>query len=124
MNREDARLLREIKLRNAEIGHHFFSPGAMKFFDSKIHGCYQGHLGTVFYTSEQYPGNPRTYCVRYVKKSGAIGTIGPRLQNAYEAKECAQYLSGKYSMTMCFLSNSPVGEVMQIGPALLKQERN
>ena len=122
MTKESAAIMREIRTRNAEIGHHFFSPGAMRFFQSKIHELYVGPSGKVFYTSEQYETSPRTYRVRYVRKDGSIGTIGPPLFDILDARSCAQYLSGRYSMDMIYLSDSPTAEVMNLGPALLKKE--
>ena len=55
------RIIRE----NQEKGRFFFSPGAMRFFRSRVHyHVYQGPGGIYFVTSEQGPHAPRLFTVR------------------------------------------------------------
>lgn len=78
--------IEEIKKRNAEIGHHFFEPGTMAFFGSRIEDVRQGSKladGRFFVTSEQDKGlgvrawdGKRRYTVRMAMPDGSIKTIG------------------------------------------------
>lgn len=77
----------EIKSANRRIGKHFFSPGAMRFFNSKVHpGVYGNHY---FITSEQN-GNEslRRYSIRRCDE-GEISTIGEynEIKSLAEAKK-------------------------------------
>lgn len=55
----------EIRRANADAGLYFFSPGAMRFFRSRVHDrVYQGPGGVFFVTSEQGPDDVRRYTVR------------------------------------------------------------
>ena len=67
----------EIKAANAAAGLHFFQPGAMRFFRSKVESPVIE--GRVFVTSEQFvdhEGNadPRTFTVRRASDDGSIDT--------------------------------------------------
>lgn len=54
-----------IVAESKRLGSHFFSPNAMKFFNSRVHSDLYG--GRFFVTSEQNGwGNPRRYTVRMV----------------------------------------------------------
>lgn len=72
-----------IKRRNADAGLHFFSPGAMRFFASRV--CSQTFDlvdgGALFVTSEQFrssSGNGRRgYTVRrFLPLTAGIDTVG------------------------------------------------
>ena len=53
----------EIRQHNQAIGHYFFSPGAMRFFRSKVGRYVIG--GQYFITSEQFNNDsPRLYTIR------------------------------------------------------------
>ena len=74
----------QIKARNAEVGHHFFEAGALRFFRSRIgKTVYQGPGGIYFVTSEQFVGSngytaPRRYSVRrFDPSTGAVDSAGP-----------------------------------------------
>lgn len=55
----------KIRAADREAGRHFFSPGTMRFFKSRIHSrVYQGNGGIYFVTSEQGPHGPRLFTVR------------------------------------------------------------
>lgn len=76
--------VREIRARNAELGHYFFQPESMRFFASRIlRDCYPAAdgSGTYFVTSEQFrpvDGAPhaRLYTVRLSRLDGSIDTVG------------------------------------------------
>jgi hypothetical protein len=65
--------IKEIKEANKAIGHHWFSTGAMRFFDSRIlRGVIGGHY---FISSERFDHNtPRTYTVRVACDDGRVET--------------------------------------------------
>jgi hypothetical protein len=66
--------IEEIKDANAVVGQLWFSPATMRFFDSRIES---GVLrGAYFVTSEQPPGGPRVFSVRYADERGYVTTIG------------------------------------------------
>ena len=63
----------QIKQANEAIGHHWFEPGAMRFFRSRIGQTVYG--GRFFVTSEQFDyRSPRLYTVRRANDDGSIGT--------------------------------------------------
>jgi hypothetical protein len=63
----------QLKAINKGHGGHFFDPGAMRFFNSKVHGpVYVGSDGWYFVTSEQHESNPRKYTIRKMDKEGNI----------------------------------------------------
>jgi hypothetical protein len=67
--------LHEIRKANESIGHHWFEPDTMRFFDSKIETGVIG--GRYFVTSERPdPDTPRRYSVRMVQDDGSIDTVG------------------------------------------------
>lgn len=73
-----------IKARNEEIGHHFFSPSTMAFFDSIV---YDETFGYYFVTSEKGPSGVRAFTVRHQNEDGTIDTVGefqqwPTLESA------------------------------------------
>ena len=80
----------DIKKRNQEVGHHFFDPATMRFFDSKV---YDKVFGDYFVTSEQAPAGLRRYSVRKVNwVTGEVVTVGQfqefeSLREAYRAAE-------------------------------------
>jgi len=63
-----------IKAANSAAGQHFFDPGAMRFFKSKVDTFIFGER--FFVTSEQGPNDVRRYSVREAKFDGSIDTIG------------------------------------------------
>ena len=68
----------DVKRINKEKGQHFFSKGAMRFFNSRIET--RGNLikGKYFITSEQFDrDSPRLYSVKkFNKESGSIDQVG------------------------------------------------
>ena len=64
-----------IKRANDELGHFFFSDGAMRFFNSRIHRNI--YAGRFFITSERYDSKtPRLYTIRRANDDGSIGDVG------------------------------------------------
>jgi hypothetical protein len=90
----------EIRAANKALGHHWFSPDTLRFFDSRIlDGVIRGRL---FVTSES-PGTDggRRYTIRIAQDSGEVDTVGEFMGYAtqHEARiyaasvplvECAQ----------------------------------
>jgi hypothetical protein len=73
-----------IKAANAEAGYHWFEPGTLRFFASRVGDTvYQGPGGVYFVSSEQFkmtgrPDGPRRYTVRrFLPETGAVVTVGP-----------------------------------------------
>ena len=64
----------DVKRANAETGHHWFEPQAMRFFQSRISRNLIG--GRWFVSSERGPNSVRKYTVRVVRADGAIDTEG------------------------------------------------
>lgn len=69
----------QIKANNARNGRYFFSKGAMKGFNSRVHDVV--YSGCVFVTSERnnmpYSApQPRVYTVRVAMADGSIQTFG------------------------------------------------
>ena len=65
----------DIRAANERLCHHFFSPGARRFFRSRIlDGVIQGCL---FITSERHSDrDPRLYTIRRAFPSGCVSTVG------------------------------------------------
>lgn len=56
---------------------HFFSDGAMRFFQSRTSQlAYPFKEGYLFWTSERDGKEPRAYTVRYLRIDGSITKIG------------------------------------------------
>ena len=97
----------DIRLANRQAGWHFFEPGAMRFFDSRIgRTVYEGSGGVYFVTSEQFHGSggytaPRKYTVhRFDPKTGRISGVGDfnkstRAVAVRLARRCANGGSGQ-----------------------------
>ena len=66
--------IQEIRDKNRSINHHFFSGGALRFFNSRIGDTV--YKKKYFITSERYETEPRKFSVRYVTSKGDIETIG------------------------------------------------
>lgn len=69
----------QIKANNARNGYYFFSKGALKSFNSRIHDVVYGQC--VFVTSERNDipycrPQPRVYTVRIAMANGSIETYG------------------------------------------------
>lgn len=70
------RTVADVKARQRERGMHWFEPGAIRFFRTKIHTSELIH-GRYFVTSEQFDdASPRLYSVRMVKPNFGINTVG------------------------------------------------
>ena len=73
------RTIDQMKAANARLGHHWFTPGAMRFFNSRaLSGVYAGRL---FVSSEQYRSRhtgyrARLYTIRAVSDAGGVSTVG------------------------------------------------
>jgi hypothetical protein len=67
----------QLKELARDCGNHFFTPGAMRFFNSRVSNNVWG--GRYFITSERYSDEPRRYTVReFVYSEGrlTIDTVG------------------------------------------------
>ena len=70
-----------IKRANKGIGHHFFSKGALRFFNSTVYPRVYG--GRFFVTSEFHCGTHESHCgttpvrytVRGAQQDGAVKTV-------------------------------------------------
>lgn len=70
--------IQQIRDANEARGHHFFEPGAMRFFRSRIGRTVYG--GRYFITSEQFVDSnyrawPRQYTIRRANDDGSIDTV-------------------------------------------------
>lgn len=74
MYHDDIAEIGKIRRRNAAAGQYFFSPGAMRFFDSIVYSKVYG--GRYFITSERAPGFKRKFIIREALDSGEIETVG------------------------------------------------
>lgn len=65
----------DIRNANKAIGHHWFEPGTMRFFQSRIAS---GVLGGRYFVTSEKDGcsNPRRYTVRVADNVGRIDTVG------------------------------------------------
>lgn len=68
----------DVRAANKARGHHFFEPGTLRFFRSRIGS--ELHGGRYFITSEQFVGSSgrgaRLFTVREVKPDGSCATVG------------------------------------------------
>jgi hypothetical protein len=64
----------EVKAANAALGHGWFEPSSMGWFETKIETNVQ--RGRYFVTSEQPPSGPRTFSVREIDDEGRVTTVG------------------------------------------------
>ena len=75
--------IEDIKAANAKAGWHYFEPGTMRFFKSRVLSqVFEGKGGIYFVTSEQFVGSegakPRRYTIRQFNPTTAdISTFGP-----------------------------------------------
>lgn len=92
----------QVKNSNASNGFYFFSKGAMRGFNSRVHDTL--YNGCVFVTSEKndmpyMPPQPRVYTVRVAMDDGSIETYGSmgdyatRAQAHTAARELAKELA-------------------------------
>jgi hypothetical protein len=66
--------IEEIKQANADNDGYWFSPGAMRYFGSRISKEVIG--GCLFVTSEDFPASGRLYSIRHADPNGKISTVG------------------------------------------------
>ena len=64
--------IQQIKDANKAIGHHWFEPGTLRFFNSRVSGPV---IGNMFVSSEKGPDEIRRYTIRKCT-NGAITTVG------------------------------------------------
>jgi hypothetical protein len=88
----------DIKRHAEHKGSHWFSPGAVYFFKSRICGeAYEGPGGIYFVSSERFDGRcQRRYTIRqYNPQTGAVSTYGEfqGFTNARAAKKEAAWLA-------------------------------
>lgn len=77
----------DLKEKNKELGHHFFSPETMRFFGSKIESGILG--GNYFITSEKnFDDTKREFKVRSFAQNGKVN--GNPLGKTFETKEQAK----------------------------------
>jgi hypothetical protein len=102
--------INDIKRANESAGQEFFSPGAMKFFASRV--CptvHQGPGGIYFVTSEQYKGSvtlPRKYTVRKFDPDTGRVSSASALQ-AYSDRKAAQNAAGQLAATEHCMGDKP-----------------
>ena len=65
-------VIQQIKDANKAIGHHWFEPGTLRFFNSRVSGPV---IGNMFVSSEKGPDGVRRYTIRKCT-NGAINTVG------------------------------------------------
>ena len=77
----------DLKEKNKELGHHFFSPETMRFFGSKIESGILG--GNYFITSEKnFDDTKREFRVRSFAPTGKIGNpLGKTFDTKEQAKD-------------------------------------
>lgn len=63
----------QLKQLARDCGNHFFSPGAMRFFNSRVSNNVWGNR--YFITSERYAEEPRRYTVREFAYNGGVLTV-------------------------------------------------
>lgn len=59
---------------NRSAGYHFFDPGTIRFFKSRVIGPLVA--GRYFITSEQYDREPRRYTVREATSACTVDSVG------------------------------------------------
>ena len=70
----------DLENTNSRAGYHFFEPGSMRFFRSRIGNVHPLPFGALFITSEQFHGSngyiaPRLYTIRHMLPSGDVDTL-------------------------------------------------
>jgi hypothetical protein len=93
----------DIRRANAHAGKFFFSPGALRFFASRIgRAVHEGPGGIYFITSEQFETSngwrdARRYTVRqFCPVTGEVDTVGPfNVQTRAQAARLARQLALK-----------------------------
>lgn len=65
--------MREVKMANTTAGYYFFSPGAMRFFHSRVCSALYGRY---FVTGERGPNTGERFTIREVLDDGGIETVG------------------------------------------------
>ena len=88
----------QIRHANAAAGQHFFEPGTMRFFASRVlPAVYDGPGGVYFVTSEKGPDGVRRFTVREfqrdtgdVRTAGEFQAFGSRAAAQKEAKRLAK----------------------------------
>jgi len=96
--------IRDIVKHVTETGSNFFSPDAMRFFNSRLTTQTYGYFGNVFITSEKLdspytPDEPRKYTVRAVDPyTGDIHDASKfqEFATVYEAKKFAKAYAARY----------------------------
>jgi hypothetical protein len=81
----------DLEQANARRGHHFFEPGSMRFFRSRIGNVHPLPFGAIFVTSEQFRGSDgytdaRRYTLRHCLPNGEVETLGEFQQFATSAQ--------------------------------------
>ena len=75
MNTRIWKNLPEVKRANKELGNHWFEPGTLRFFNSKME---TGILAQRYFVTSEYMEDPaeKRYTVRLVNDDGSIDTVG------------------------------------------------
>jgi hypothetical protein len=77
--------------RQNHRGGHFFSPGAMRGFSSRLQNL-PPYNGRVFVTSEKASWkHPRLYTIRYLRCDGSIETVYGH--QAFQSRGCAHHIA-------------------------------
>ena len=86
--------MRDVRALNRQIGHHWFDPSTLAFFESRIETPIMG--GTVFVSSEKGPSGARAYSVRIAWANGDISTHGDFMGHSTKyaaARAAREYLA-------------------------------
>ena len=122
------RTITEIKAANKSIGHHFFSRGAMRFFNSKIESPVL--RGRYFITSEIGPNEVKAYSVHMASDAGEIETIGGfhSFKSTKEAmafvRELPAYFYKAYTLAKDGFNGYPVQGMSFVEQALIEPTNN
>ena len=92
----------QIRASNRAVGHHWFDPDTLAFFDSEVEeAVYEGPSGVFFVSSEQFHNGaysrPRRWTVRqFDPESGHINTAGPfnKLDRDVAKEHASKFASG------------------------------
>lgn len=78
--------VKEVRIANNSIGHHWFTPASMRFFNSQVTGSDKLINKRFFISSEQFDFNSdRMFTIRLVKPNGEVETYGEF--QAYKTKK-------------------------------------
>ena len=87
----------ELKQKNKAAGGYFFSPGAMKGFNSIVYPGVVTECGLIlFITSEKQDDNPRRYTVRVMIENGRVQCTMAGFQEFKTKKAAVEFMTTLY----------------------------